>query len=311
MSSQFSYSNRTVLVTGGTGFIGSALCAKLCDHGANVHAISRNAHKGHRGNITWWLGDIADSKTVRRIFTSIKPTIVFHLASEVTGSRATDVVLPTLYSNLLGAVNVLKSATELGCSRIIMTGSLEEPDEFDPNPVPCSPYAAAKWAASAYARMYHNLFQTPVAIARLFMVYGPGQRDLRKLVPYVILSLLNGDTPLLSSGKRPVDWIYIDDVVNGLLASGIAHGVDGNTFDLGSGSLVTVKEVVETLCKQINTDIAPHFGAIPERPMERVRMADIGTAKQLLDWTPMVPLTQGIKNTVDWYSTQLKSSNFK
>jgi nucleoside-diphosphate-sugar epimerase len=91
----------------------------------------------------------------------------------------------------------------------------------------CSPYAAAKFAASAYGRMFHALYHTPVTILRLFMVYGPGQQDLRKLVPYVTLALLKGEMPRVSSGVREVDRIYVDDVAAGYLAAATATGVEG------------------------------------------------------------------------------------
>ena len=97
-------------------------------------------------------------------------------------------VLPAFQSNLQTTVNLLVSLAEVGCARMITTGSLVEPEE-GLRTIPNSPYAAAKWAASDYARMFHALYGFPVAIARVFMVYGPGQLDETKLVPYVIRCL--------------------------------------------------------------------------------------------------------------------------
>jgi UDP-glucose 4-epimerase len=174
--------------------------------------------------------------------------------------------------------------------------------------VPCSPYAAAKWAANGYARMFHALYDTPVVVARLFMVYGPGQRDLRKLIPYVTLSLLRGEPPKLSSGRRPVDWIYVNDVVIGLLNLGNAPGVDGAVVDLGFGELVTTREVVEIL-RDIIGGPQPEFGALPERPMERVKTADVDATYRMIGWKPAVSLREGLKKTVEWYQSQLKTGN--
>lgn len=291
-----------ILVTGASGFIGAALKARLLAEGATVHAVSRSAWSSDvAGRLHWHQVDLADERAVAALFSRVRPDMVFHLASEVTGGRDVALVAPTLRGNLLGAVNLLTAATQAGCRRMVLAGSLEEPDEREPaTAIPCSPYAAAKWAASSYARMFHALYQTPVALARLFMVYGPGQRDFRKLVPYVARTLLEGGIPQLSSGLRPVDWVYIDDVVEGLLRLALVPGIDGETVDLGSGHLVTLREVVDLLCGMVEPPGTPAFGALPDRPMEQVKAADIGKTVRLLGWQPAMPLRQGLRNTVDW-----------
>jgi len=248
---------------------------------------------------------------VSHAFSFARPDVVFHLASEVTGSRELDRVLPTLNGNLISAVNILVAGSQTRCDRIVMAGSLEEPEGRASEAVPASPYAAAKWAASAYARMFHALYQTPVALARLFMVFGPGQQDLRKIVPYVILSLLRDETPKLSSGTRPVDWIYVEDVVNGLLAMGLASGINGKTVDLGSGESTTVRNVVEMLCDIIQAPVGPVFGAIPDRPMEQVRIANIQDTNAELGWKPQIDLKEGLRRTVDWYRNQYQAGKIK
>jgi len=127
------------------------------------------------------------------------------------------------------AFNLLIAGAENSAGRMVLAGSFEEPDEVDT--APCSPYAAAKWAASGYARMFHALYQVPVVVAKIFMVYGPGQLDYTKLIPYVTLSLLRGEAPMLSSGARLVDWIYVDDVVDGLIGCAQAPGIEGRTVN--------------------------------------------------------------------------------
>ena len=123
-----------------------------------------------------------------------------------------------------------------------------------------------KWASSAYGRMFHALYRLPVVILRVFMVYGPAQRDVRKLIPMLILSLLRGETPKLMSGERQVDWIYVDDVVDGLLASAHASHVEGKTIDIGAGELMTVRSLVERLVLLMDSSITPVFGAVADRP---------------------------------------------
>ena len=92
----------------------------------------------------------------------------------------------------------------------------------------------AKWGQLAYARYFSALHELPMVHLRVSMVYGPGQLDLRKLVPYVTVSLLRGETPQLASGMREVDWVYVEDVVEAFLRAAVAPGADGQSLDIGS-----------------------------------------------------------------------------
>jgi nucleoside-diphosphate-sugar epimerase len=296
------YAGRTALVTGASGFIGTALCARLQSVGAKVHGISRRHLPSGAQGMQWWQSDLVDAGDVRRIVEAVRPDFIFHLASHVAGSRALELVLPTLQGNFLAAVNVLSAATQVGCERLVLTGSMDEPQPDGNWPIPCSPYAAAKFAASAYGRMFHSLYRTPVVMLRLFMVYGPAQQDLKKLVPYVTLSLLDGHAPQLSSGVRRVDWIYIDDVVDGYVAAALSPAVDGSTIDLGSGELESVRSIVERLTAIVGTPgVVPVFGAVSDRPMEQERSANLALARTALGWGPRTELDDGLRRTVDWY----------
>jgi UDP-glucose 4-epimerase len=296
-----------VLITGASGFIGSHLCRRLCQAGIELHAISRAKRPGHEGKLQWWQGDLSDSATARDLMQAVKPDVIFHLASHVMGARSLENVLPTFRSNLFSTVNIMAAASEIGCRRIVLTNSLEEPDSGDPTSIPSSPYAAAKWASSGYARMFHALYQLPVVILRLFMVYGPAQQDLGKLIPYVTLCLLRGEAPRLSSGRRDVDWIYVEDVVDGIITASQANDVDGKTIEIGSGELVSIRKVVEHLVRLTNPTIQPLFGALPERPLEQVRAADTAKSNALLGWKAKISLEQGLKRTTEWYEQQLKN----
>jgi nucleoside-diphosphate-sugar epimerase len=249
--------------------------------------------------------DLTDRAAVRALTRRVQPEIVLHLASEVSGDRSPDRVLPMLHANLLAAVNVMLAAHEIGCSRIVLAGSMEEPVPGDPEAVAPSPYAAAKCAASAYARMFHALYELPVVHLRIFMVYGPGQRDERKLVPYVTTSLLRGKAPQLMSGDRPVDWVYIDDVVESFLAAATKPGADGVSIDVGSGELVSVRSVVARLRRLVGGDVEPRFGAVADRKLERSRVADRAPAEAAIGWTPRVALDDGLARTVAFYRAEL------
>lgn len=310
-----------VLITGASGFIGTALCRRLITSGVEVHGVSRSPTaradaqnrwrpvSGDMGpgvqvsHVNWWNADLIELETVRGLTRAIRPDVIFHLASLVTGSRNLEMVLPIFQSNFLTAFNLLISTAENSAGRIILAGSFEEPN--DVGSVPCSPYAAAKWSASGYARMFQVLYQVPVVNAKIFMVYGPGQADHAKLIPYVITSLLRAEAPKLSSGLRLVDWIYVDDVVEGLIKCAQTPGIEGRTVELGSGELHSIREIVEKLVDLVPCGVDPLFGAFSDRPLERIQKADLAGSHELIRWQPSTPLETGLTRTVEWYKESL------
>jgi nucleoside-diphosphate-sugar epimerase len=293
------------LVTGASGFVGSHLCRRLREAGAEIHAVSRSARTNETSSVRWWQGDMADIATVRRIVLAAKPDVIFHLSGLVTAASELALVLPTLHSLLVSTVNILTAAKEIDCGRVVLTGSLTEPVPDHNEVIPGSPYAVAKWAGSAYGRMFCQLYGLPVVIVRPFMTYGPGQ-DTGKLIPYVTLSLLRGEMPRLSSGRWEADWIYIDDMISGLIAAARAAGAPGSTIDIGSGTLVSIRSIVQHLVDLTGSQAAPVFGALKDRPLEQVRVADVSRAYNVLGWRPTVPLIQGLQLTVDWYRQSIK-----
>ena len=302
---------QVALVTGATGFIGSHLCERLLANGNEVHAVSRRNQSGARKGVRWWQADLAEMADVRKLLNGSKPDLIFHLASQVSGSRDLSMVESTFHNNLMTTVNLLTVATELACRRIVLTGSLEEPDAGDPDNTPSSPYSITKWASSAYGRMFYALYQLPVVILRLFMVYGPAQSDLRKIVPYVILSALRGEAPKLTSGVRPIDWIYIDDVVEGLCLAADAKDIEGSTLDIGSGNLVPIRTVVEKLIHITGSKVVPLFGALADRPLEQVRIADAANSYAKIGWRPRTCIEVGLELTVNWYTEEFKAGSFR
>jgi nucleoside-diphosphate-sugar epimerase len=294
------WSKLKVLITGSAGFIGSHLCRRLCDEGTEVHATSRKQRLTTPGGPVWWQADFADLTATRRVLSAVRPDIVFHLAGLVSASPMIDLVLPTFHSLLASTINVLIGGKEVDCRRIILVGSAVEPGPDQAGPIPSSPYAAAKWAASGYGRMFHSLYQVPVVVLRPFMVYGPAQAP-DKLIPAVTLSLLNGEAPKVSSGQRKADWVYVDDVVEALLAGAVTPAIEGATIDLGSGSLVAIRDIVERLVSIVSLPVAPLFGALPDRPSECEVAAATAAAAEMLGWTATTSLEDGLQRTVEWY----------
>jgi nucleoside-diphosphate-sugar epimerase len=290
----------TGLVTGGAGFIGSALCAELAREGVTVHSVSRR-EQGPPTAKQHWRRDLTDAQVVEQLLRTVRPDYVFHLASHVTGAPDLHHVLPAFRSNLQTTVNMLCALAETGCRRIITTGSLVEPDPGADQQIPNSPYAAAKWASADYARMFHALYALPVSIARVFMVYGPGQQDESKLVPYTIRCLQRGEAPLISSGRHLIDWIYVGDVIDGLLKLAVATNMAGKTVDLGTGVLTSTVELVDTVCELMQARVQPSYGALPDRPLEPRRIARSEEALRLIGFRPRVALRDGLRRTIDWY----------
>jgi UDP-glucose 4-epimerase len=288
-------------VTGGSGFIGSRVVERLRREGLELHALSRTHEPGEERGVRWWRGDVADGEAVGKVFASAQPELVIHLAGETRAAREVELVRPTFEANVVGTVNVLHAAAKAGCRRVVLSGSLEEPDDANPS----SPYAASKWAAGVYGRMFERLYGLSVVNLRLFMVYGPAQRDIRKLVPYTILSLLRGNAPRVSSGGREVDWVFVDDVAEAFVAAAATPGLDGRTLDIGSGTMHSVREVVERLTELVAPQTTPEFGAVEDRPFEQVRAADVGRTESSLGWRPSTSLDDGLARTVDWYREQL------
>ena len=298
-----SRSGRRILITGAAGFVGRRLATELVAAGHEIHGTLRpGGHGDAPAGVEVHTVDLADADAVHRLVRTVRPEWVFHLAARVTGDRQLDHAASLLLGTLAPTVHVLDALARAGCERLVIAGSMEEPGRGEAaTAAPGSPYAAAKWAASSVARLYHALYGLPVAIARLFMVYGPGQRDTTKVVPFVITSLLRGERPPLSTGVRAVDWIHVDDVVRGLTAAAACAGLEGRTVELGSGDLVTIREVVERIVRLMGAAVSPRWGALPDRPLERPVAADVAETRALLGWAPHVTRDDGLTDTIEWY----------
>lgn len=291
---------KRILVTGARGFIGHKLCISLQEMGAEIYAVSTREQAPSEVIHEWLVGDLADYDFTESLVKRSRPDIVFHLAGYATGLRTVDIVRPTFRNNLLATLNMLIAFAESDIKRLVLAGSLEEPVAGDVDAIPVSPYAASKWASTQYARMFYRLYKMPVAMARIFMVYGPGDRNFKNLIPYVIRSLLNNEVPKLTSGKRLVDWVYIDDVVDGLIKMGVQEGIEGRSIDLGTGEKTSVKEICSKIKDMIGVEMQLDFGLIPDRPFERETEARLEETRNALDWSPKINVDTGLQKTIDW-----------
>lgn len=303
MRVELGLAGRRILVTGATGFIGSHLCERLVGEGAQVHAVSRRAIDRSGQGILWWRCDLVDLDAVRTLLRQVDPDIVFHLSGHVSAAPDIANVLPTFHGLLASTVNLLTALSDGGCSRIILTGSLTEPPPGTVDAAPSSPYAAAKWAGLAYGRMFHSLYDAPVVLTRPYMVYGPRQHS-SKVLPYAISSLARGVPPSLASGTWMADWVYISDLIEGLIRAATFADVLGRTIEFGSGVLTPIKEIVARIVALMRSPLEPVYGALPDRANEVLRAADLSATRALLNWSPAVPLDQGLAMTVQWVVDQ-------
>lgn len=301
-----------VLVTGAGGFIGGHLCRRLVSAGVGVHGVYHRRFHDVPG-VRWRQADLTDETAAQDVVRTVRPDVIFHLASRVTGSCALDEVVPILRATLLSTVYLLVAARVQSCPRIVLPGSMEVPGPTEGGPLP-TPYAAAKASVGTYARLFSDLYGLRVAHLRISQAYGPGQWDLRKLILSACLSLLKGEPPRVGIGRRRLDWIYIDDDVEALMAAAAVDDVDSEPIDIGSGTQMSIRDTVEQLSqiasRRTGELITPNYGAVDDRPLERDRLAQLDRAASTLDWRPTTRLGDGLERTVDRYARALSQGQF-
>lgn len=299
------------LVTGATGFIGSNLVRKLAALGEQVHVILRpGSSKWRISDVSAYLkehyGDLRDEPRIREIVKLVKPKIVFHSAAYGVLSSQTDVT--EIYcTNLLGTINLIRAISTIEHDVFVNTGSFFEygnkstPVVEDIAPDPLSAYAAAKLSATLYCQMIARTEGYEVVTLRLFYPYGPFEAPDR-LIPSVVRACLERQELTLSAGNQTRDFVFVGDVVNAYLKAAEVKGLNGQIFNIGSGTGHTVKEVVEQVISFLGNTTVPLWGKLPMRRFEIMRCdADITRARQLLGWTPGVNLSDGLNETIAWH----------
>lgn len=292
---------KTILVTGATGFIGSALCRRLLEEDVVLHAVSRKARQSTDDRLRWWKVDLTKFDQTQELVKAVRADLIFHLAGQVNGALDPALTFPTFINNALSTVSLLAATQTVGCERFVYAASMLDPDPGNFSVVPNSPYAASKLTASIYTKIFYELYDLPVVLLRTFFVYGPGPESKRKLIPYTILSLLKNETPIIRSGTRMVDFVYIDDVVEAYLSAAEGDSLIGNVIDVGSGESISIGDVAAKIADIIGSGVRPVLKAASNKPLELMPVARLEMAEQLLHWRPKVSLETGLKQTVAWY----------
>jgi nucleoside-diphosphate-sugar epimerase len=305
------WQKRRVLVTGATGFIGSHLAKRLVKRGAEVHAFV------HSSGSLWRVKeiqerlflhgiDLCDQASVNSACQEINPEIVYHLAAYGVNYEQQD-IKQALDTNVMGTVNLIRGLRGTACKRFIHTSTFAEYGHKD-HPIretdslePVGIYASTKAAASLIAPVVAGECGIPLSIIRLFTVYGPFEGE-DKFVPYVILSLLDGKAPKLTTCRQVRDYIYVEDVVEAYLNAADISIDEPLTLNIGSGVPITLQDVVRNISKLLYNKSEVLFGAIPHRRNEIWQAyADVTKAREVLGWYARIPLEEGLLRTIDWF----------
>ena len=298
------------LVTGGAGFLGSALANRLARDGQTVRALddlSAGDPARLDPQVMFTRGDVTD---VPKLWTLLQGVdCVYHLAARVSVPES--ILYPRDYNavNVGGTVAVMEAMRDAGVKRVVFTSSGAVYGEQEEQPVredlisnPGSPYAVSKLAAEHYVRTIGALWRIETVILRVFNAYGPGQ-SLPPAHPPVIPQLLKqalggGSLVVFGDGKQSRDYVYVEDVVEGLVAAATARNVDRQIINIGSGSDVSVNALVDKIGRATSRKVEPLHSGAQSGGVSRL-CADITKAQRLLNFAPKVDLDTGLRLTLE------------
>ncbi|HID44330.1 MAG TPA: dTDP-glucose 4,6-dehydratase [Chromatiaceae bacterium] len=329
---------KTLLITGGAGFIGSALIRHLIDNtDYRVVNLDKLTYAGNLESLEPVSGnpryafervDICDGAEAARVFREHRPSAIMHLAAESHVDRSIDGPADFIETNVVGTTVLLEAArsywneleeaqkadfrfhhvsTDEVYGSLGQEGLFTEESPYQPN----SPYSASKASSDHMVRAWHETYGLPVLITNCSNNYGPYQFP-EKLVPLIILNALAGKPlPIYGKGDQIRDWLYVDDHARALLRV-LEKGQVGETYNIGGHNEKTNLEVVRTLCAILDEKRPQHPGDISryeelithvtDRPGHDQRYAiDADKIEQELGWVPEETFETGMMKTVDWY----------
>ena len=326
----------TLLVTGGAGFIGSAVVRMLVgQRNARVVNVDKLTYAGNRDslevvadspNYVFERVDICDGDEVRRVFDEHRPAAVVHLAAESHVDRSIDAPGAFVDTNVVGTYTLLRESLRywkglepdlrdrfrfLHVSTDEVFGSLGASGKFDENTPyrPNSPYSASKAASDHLVRAWHHTYGLPTVTSNCSNNYGPYQFP-EKLIPLTILNALEGKPlPVYGRGENVRDWLYVDDHAEALIAI-LERGRPGETYCVGGRNERRNIDVVRSICALLD-ELAPDDAIgprerliefVPDRPGHDLRYAiDASKVAREVGWTPVETFETGLRKTVAWY----------
>lgn len=322
---------KRILVTGGSGFIGSAVVRLALSRGyrvVNVDAltyaagISNLSGYERHPNYVFQRVDIRDRSALNDVFTAFKPTAVVHLAAESHVDRSIDGPEDFVSTNVVGTFNLLEAARtlwrafgRLSLDRFVhvstdeVFGELGETGSFSESTpyAPRSPYSATKAASDHLARAWHETYGMPVIVTNCSNNYGPYQNP-EKLIPQTILRAISGkEIPVYGTGRNVRDWLFVEDHATALLDV-LERGCIGQSYNIGGNSEVQNIEIVRTICcilDELRPQAFKHeslIAHVPDRPGHDFRYAiDATKISTELGWRAETKLAKGLAATVKWY----------
>lgn len=308
-----------VLVTGAGGFIGSHLTEKLLESGAQVRAFIRyNSRKDpgllkllpgeNRNRLELVYGDLRDLDAVQQAMQEIQ--LVIHLGAQISIPYSYKHPVDVVGTNALGTLNVLLACRDNRVKRLVHISSSEvygsalrtPMDESHPLQGQ-SPYSASKIAADKLAESFYCSYGTPVVTVRPFNTYGPRQ-SARAVIPTIIAQALNQEKIRLGNLTTRRDFTYVDDTVNGILQAARVEGIEGETFNLGSGQEIEIGVLAQKILQLIGRPveiIQEDQRLRPEKSEVNRLLSDNSLARARLAWQPLTDLEAGLQNTITWF----------
>jgi NAD dependent epimerase/dehydratase len=309
-----------VLVTGAGGFIGSHLTERLAAEGASVRAFVRYNSKGYRGFIDSfapqvkealevYAGDLRDPQAVAHAVDGVD--YVFHLGALIAIPYSYVHPREVVETNVMGTLNVLSACKDAGVKRLVHTSTSEVYGTAQYTPIDekhplvgQSPYSASKIAADQLAESFYRSYDLPVATVRPFNTYGPRQ-SARAVIPAVISQAISRDVVQVGAMHPVRDLTFVSDTVDGFLRIGGTDAAVGTVVNLGWGSGISVKDLVEKIIALVGRKVEILFDATRLRPGKSevdVLEANSAKAKELLGWEPKVSFDDGLALTIKWIS---------
>lgn len=296
--------SQRILVTGGLGFVGRHLVARLAQRGAEVITASRS--RAHSSAIRHEGLDLRDAASCDRVVAAVQPHIIYHLAG--TKSRSDDISLlrEAYETNVFGPANLFMSAArQPALKTIVVIGSSEEYGRTESTnteqtrEAPISVYSLVKTSLTHVAQFLNRVYGIPCVIIRPTVVYGPGQ-PADMFIPALIQALIQGRIFPMTAGEQTRDFVYVSDVVDALERAAACH--EGELLNVGSGVETRIVDLARQVGQMLGRGDLAHVGALEYRNAEVMRhRIDISRAAGKLGWRPRVSLDEGLLLTIAAY----------
>jgi nucleoside-diphosphate-sugar epimerase len=310
------------LVTGGAGFIGSHLAEELTRRGERVR-VADSFVTGKRDNlkhipgVELIEGDLADLTVAQRAVAGVD--YVLHQAAIPSVPRSVQDPITSNRANIDASLNVLVAARDAGVRRLVYAGSSSAYGDTPTLPkvetmgtAPLSPYALQKLVAEQYCQMFTRLYGLETVTIRYFNVFGPRQdpsSPYSGVISLFIRALAERRQPTIyGDGEQTRDFTYVANVVDGVLRACTAPDASGEVINVATGGRISLNQLFETVKRLTGADVSPIYAA-PRAGDVRDSQADIGKARRLLGYQPLVALDQGLEQTVAWFrKTQMTAA---